>query len=39
MDISIVTTADNDVEGAELFKLLGMPFRKQSSSSSEQAAA
>lgn len=39
MDISIVTTADNDVEGAELFKLLGMPFRKQSSSSTEQAAA
>ena len=39
MDISIVTTAENDVEGAELFKLLGMPFRKQSSSSSEQAAA
>lgn len=29
MDITIVTTAETDEEGAELLKLLGMPFRKQ----------
>lgn len=28
MDIVIVTTADNDVAGRELLKLMGMPFRK-----------
>jgi large subunit ribosomal protein L5 len=38
MDISIVTTANSDSEGTELLKLLGVPFRKKSSSS-EQAAA
>ena len=27
MDVTIVTTAKNDEEGMELFKLLGMPFR------------
>ncbi len=37
MDISIVTNANSDNEGAELLKLLGVPFRKHSSS--EQAAA
>ena len=40
LDISIVTTAQNDEHGKELLQLLGMPFRKQSSqSSSEQKAA
>lgn len=39
MDISIVTSADNDSEGAELLKLLGMPFRKHSSESSTQQEA
>jgi large subunit ribosomal protein L5 len=34
MDISIVTSAQSDSEGAELLKLLGMPFRKHSSDSS-----
>lgn len=29
MDVSIVTTADNDEEGLELLTLLGMPFRKR----------
>ncbi len=28
LDITIVTTADNDEEGRELLKLLGMPFRR-----------
>ncbi len=28
LDITIVTTADNDDEGRELLKLLGMPFRR-----------
>ena len=40
LDISIVTTAQNDEHGKELLKLLGMPFRKQpTQSSSEQKAA
>ena len=40
LDISIVTTAENDDHGKELLKLLGMPFRKQpTQSSSEQKAA
>ena len=40
LDISIVTTAQNDDHGKELLKLLGMPFRKQpTQSSSEQKAA
>ena len=30
MDITIVTTADNDNAGRELLKLLGVPFRKPS---------
>ena len=29
MDLTIVTTAATDSEGAELLKLMGMPFRKQ----------
>lgn len=37
MDISIVTSAQNDIEGTELLKLLGMPFRKNSSSQKEAA--
>ena len=37
MDISIVTSAKNDHEGNELLKLLGMPFRKNSSSQKEAA--
>jgi large subunit ribosomal protein L5 len=40
LDISIVTSAKNDEHGKELLKLLGMPFRKQSSqSTSDQKAA
>ncbi len=39
MDISIVTSANSDEESVELLKLLGVPFRKHSSSSNEQAAA
>lgn len=39
MDISIVTSADNDSVGAELLKLLGMPFRKHSSESSTRQEA
>ena len=31
LDISIVTSAETDKEGAALLKLLGMPFRKHSS--------
>jgi large subunit ribosomal protein L5 len=31
MDITIVTTAQTDAEGAELLRLLGMPFRRQES--------
>ena len=31
MDITIVTSADNDDAGRELLKLLGMPFRKPNS--------
>jgi len=31
LDISIVTSAETDQEGAALLKLLGMPFRKHSS--------
>ena len=38
MDISIVTSAGSDEEATELLKLLGVPFRKHSSSV-EQAAA
>lgn len=30
MDICIVTSADNDEEGRELLRLMGMPFRKRS---------
>ena len=37
LDISIVTSAKNDTEGTELLKLLGMPFRKNSSSQKEAA--
>ena len=39
MDISIVTSAQNDTEGTELLKLLGMPFRKHSSDTSTQQEA
>jgi large subunit ribosomal protein L5 len=39
LDISIVTSARNDADGSELLKLLGMPFRKNSSESSNQQAA
>ena len=38
MDISIVTSAGSDEEATELLRLLGVPFRKHSSSV-EQAAA
>ena len=39
LDISIVTSASNDADGSELLKLLGMPFRKSSSESSNQQEA
>lgn len=45
LDICIVTTAKTDKEGAELLKLLGMPFRKReqteetTASSEEESAA
>jgi large subunit ribosomal protein L5 len=40
LDISIVTSAGTDAEGAELLKLLGMPFRKHSSdNATDQVAA
>ena len=39
LDISIVTSARNDADGSELLKLLGMPFRKNSSESSNQQEA
>jgi len=39
LDISIVTSATNDVDGSELLKLLGMPFRKNSSESSNKKEA
>ena len=39
LDISIVTTAQSDVEGAELLKLIGMPFRKRTPDSPEQQEA
>jgi large subunit ribosomal protein L5 len=29
MDISIITTANNDEEGRALLKAMGMPFRDQ----------
>lgn len=38
MDICIVTNAKKDQEAIELFKLLGMPFRKHSSSPEQVAA-
>lgn len=38
LDICITTSAENDHEGKELLELLGMPFRKQSPQSVEQAA-
>jgi large subunit ribosomal protein L5 len=38
LDICITTTAKNDVEGMELLQLLGMPFRKQASQTTEKAA-
>ena len=39
LDISIVTTAQNDEHGKELLKLLGMPFRKQQTQSSSEPKA
>lgn len=39
LDITFVTTADTDEEGAELLKLLGMPFRKSTSTQSNEAEA
>lgn len=39
LDICIVTSAESDSIAVELFKLLGMPFRKQSSESKPAQAA
>mgnify|MGYP001209877995 FL=1 len=39
MDICIVTSANSDHEGAELLKLLGMPFRIHSSEAKAEQAA
>lgn len=38
MDISFVTSARTDVEGRELLRLMGMPFRKRTSSATPAAA-
>lgn len=38
MDITIVTSANSDDESRELIRLLGMPFRKTASQSTEQSA-
>ncbi len=39
LDITIVTTARTDEEGRELFKLLGMPFRRTESAPAKTNAA
>jgi large subunit ribosomal protein L5 len=39
LDITIVTTANTDVEGRELLKLLGMPFRRTEAQVAADAAA
>jgi large subunit ribosomal protein L5 len=39
MDITFVTTADSNEEGFDLLKLLGMPFRKSSSSAETTSEA
>ncbi len=39
LDITIVTTAQNDDEGRELLKLLGMPFRRTETTNAPKAAA
>lgn len=38
LDITIVTTAQNDDEGRELLKLLGMPFRRTETTNAPKAA-
>ena len=38
LDITLVTSAQTDEQGLELLKLLGMPFRKSSSQTQENAA-
>jgi large subunit ribosomal protein L5 len=37
MDVTIVTTAKTDNEGRELLKLMGLPFRKPTSSATQAA--
>ena len=39
MDITIVTTAQNDDEGRELLSLLGMPYRKRTATTTATPAA
>jgi large subunit ribosomal protein L5 len=39
MDITFVTSADNDADGQNLLRRLGMPFRKSQSAESEAQAA
>jgi large subunit ribosomal protein L5 len=39
LDLTIVTTAETDDEGRELLRLLGMPFRRSSSTSSSSNAS
>ena len=39
LDITIVTTAENDDEGRELLRLLGMPFRRTESAPQKTTAA
>lgn len=39
MDVTIVTSADNDEAGRELLAKLGMPFRKRTPDASAQSAA
>lgn len=38
LDICITTSANSDEEGRQLLQLLGMPFRKRSEESAQQAA-
>ena len=39
MDICIATSARTDEEGRELLRLLGMPFRRSSTATTETAKA
>ena len=38
LDVTIVTTANTDEDGRELLRLLGMPFRRQETTTTASAA-